>query len=385
MANVEAAAVVDVGPIQFFDLKAQQALIRDRLEARWRAILDHGRYIQGPEVEELETKLAQYTGAADCVAVGSGTQALVMPMIALGYGHGDAVFIPAFTYNATANAVLLAGATPVFVDVEPGTFNMDPVDLARRAKAIKGRRDLRPRAVVPVDLYGLPANYPEIAKVADAYGLDIIADAAQSFGGRQGGKRVGAIAPITATSFYPSKALGCYGDGGAVLTDDRAFADLVRSIRWHGTGPDRRDSVRVGVNGRLDSIQCAVVCEKLELFDDELQRRNAIAAIYQSRLGDVVDLPAPPADTTSGHGLFTIALDDRDRVKAALAEAGAPTAIYYVTPLHHMPAFESLGPANGLPVAERLAQRVLSLPMHGYLSDAQAHFICDRLIEAVRG
>ena len=204
-------------PIQFFDLKAQQALVRSKVEARFTTILDHGRHIGGPEVDELEQKLCEFTGAADAVAVGSGTQALVMPLIALGYGHGDAVFIPGFTYNATANAVLLAGATPVFVDVDPATFNMCPIDLEKQIKAVKARRDLRARAIMPVDLYGMPADYHAIGQVADSYGLRIVADGAQSFGGRQSGKWVGAIAEITGTSFYPTKALGGYGDGGAIM------------------------------------------------------------------------------------------------------------------------------------------------------------------------
>lgn len=379
------AAPAGLAPIQFFDLKSQQAHIRDRLEARWRTILDHGRYIQGPEVEEMEGKLVQFTGANDCVAVGSGTQALVMPLIALGYGHGDAVFIPAFTYNATANAVLLAGATPVFVDVDPATFNMDPADLERRIEAVKRQRNLRARAIIPVDLYGLPAHYAAIFKIAEAYNLAVVADSAQSFGGRQDGRWVGAIAPVTATSFYPSKALGCYGDGGAIFCADKAFAEVLRSIRWHGTDAARKDSVRVGINGRLDSIQCAVVTEKLALFEDELAKRRKVAAIYESRLAGKVGLHKPKAGSQSGYGLFTVTLERRDAVKERLAAEGVPTAIYYGKPLHKMEAFAAFAPAGGLANAERLADQVLSLPMHGYVSEEQAQFICDRLLAAVAG
>ncbi|MEO1407951.1 MAG: DegT/DnrJ/EryC1/StrS family aminotransferase, partial [Pseudomonadota bacterium] len=272
-------------PIQFFDLKSQQAAIRPALERRWSDVLDHGRYINGPEVAELEEKLCEMTGCADAVAVGSGTQALIMPMLALGLGYGDAVFIPGFTYNATANAVLLAGATPVFVDIDPDTFNICPVDLERRIKQIAALRNLRPRAVMPVDLYGLPANYEAINRVADEYGLQVIADAAQSFGGQLGNKQVGTLATITATSFYPTKTLGAYGDAGAILTTDKSLGDTMRSIRWHGTGDDRKDSLRVGLNGRCDSIQCAVVCEKLSIFEEERARRRMIADIYMRELG----------------------------------------------------------------------------------------------------
>lgn len=372
--------------INFFDLAAQQGRLRQRFEERFSAILDHGQYINGPEVTELEEKLSKWTGAKDAVAVGSGTQALVMPLIAAGLGHGDAVFLPAFTYNATANAVLLASATPVFVDVDPETFNMDPADLERRIEAIKRRRDLRPRAVIPVDLFGTPADYSAIQSVADANNLMVLADGAQSFGGKQDGKWVGAIAPVTATSFYPSKALGGYGDGGAILVEDPDMAETLRSIRWHGTGSDRRDSVRVGINGRLDSIQCAIVSEKMDIFDEELERRKEIAAIYEDRLKGLARLQKRPAKTESGYGLFTVAVEkDRDGLRARLQEKGVPTAVYYMKPLHRMPAFEEFPSAGGLPHCEALSEQVVSLPMHAYLSDAQAHYVCDMFEQAVKG
>ncbi|MEO0884138.1 MAG: DegT/DnrJ/EryC1/StrS family aminotransferase [Pseudomonadota bacterium] len=371
-------------PIQFFDLKAQQAAIRPALEKRWSDILDHGRYINGPEVAELEEKLCALTGAADAVAVGSGTQALVMPMIALGLGYGDAVFIPGFTYNATANAVLLAGATPVFVDIDPETFNICPADLERRIKQVAAQRNLRPRAIMPVDLYGLPADYKGINQVAEEYGLQVIADAAQSFGGRLGNKQVGTLARITATSFYPTKTLGAYGDAGAILTTDKGFGDTMRSIRWHGTGDDRKDSLRVGLNGRCDSIQCAVVCEKLSIFEEERERRRTIAEIYVQELASHMPCQIAKDGAISAFGLFTISIDDRDRVRAELAEQGVPTAVYYDTPLHRMPAFEHFAPAGGLPVCEQAAKSVLSLPMHPYLSRDQLTRICKALLKAIR-
>ncbi|MEO9968787.1 MAG: DegT/DnrJ/EryC1/StrS family aminotransferase [Hyphomonadaceae bacterium] len=376
-------------PIQFFDLKAQQAGIRPALEKRWKDILDHGRYIGGPEVTELEQKLCEFTGAADAVAVGSGTQALVMPMIGLGYGYGDAVFLPGFTYNASANAVLLAGATPVFVDIDPETFNICPADLERRVKQVAKQRNLRAKAVMPVDLYGLPADYEAIGAVADKYGLQIISDAAQSFGGKVGNKWVGALASITATSFYPTKTLGGYGDGGAILTTDKGIGDMLRSIRWHGTGDDRKDSIRVGLNGRCDSIQCAVVSEKLSIFEEERARRLTIDAIYRQRLSGVVTCQGKIADSTSGStsacGLFTIRVSERDRVREELKAKGIPTSIYYDTPLHRMPAFEHFSPAGGLPECERASEEVLSLPMHPYLSEGQVAKICDGVLGAIRG
>ncbi|MEM9667745.1 MAG: DegT/DnrJ/EryC1/StrS family aminotransferase [Pseudomonadota bacterium] len=371
-------------PIQFFDLKAQQTAIRPALEKRWSDILDHGRYINGPEVGELEAKLCERTGAADAVAVGSGTQALVMPMLALGLGYGDAVFIPGFTYNATANAILLAGATPVFVDIDPETFNICPEDLERRVKQVAALRHLRAKAVMPVDLYGLPADYHAIGDVADRFGLQIISDAAQSFGGRQGNKRVGALAQITATSFYPTKTLGAYGDAGAILTTDKGLGDTMRSIRWHGTGDDRKNSLRVGLNGRSDSIQCAVVCEKLSVFDQEGERRELIDTLYRQKLSGEIFCQLAPTGTVSANGLFTVRVAERERVRSVLSNAGVPTAIYYDTPLHRMPAFEHFAPAGGLPNCEKAADEVLSLPMHPYLSEQQVLRVCDELLKAVR-
>jgi UDP-2-acetamido-2-deoxy-ribo-hexuluronate aminotransferase len=370
-------------PIRFFDLESQQALIRDRVEARFRTILDHGKYIGGPEVEEMETRLAAHAGVAECIAVGSGTQALVMPMIALGYGYGDAVFLPAFTYNATANAILLAGATPVFVDIDPETFNICPDDLERRILQVKARRDLRARAIVPVDLYGAPADYDRINAIAAAYGLTVIADAAQAYGGAQNGVKIGALAPITGTSFYPTKTLGGYGDGGAIFVTDKDFAETLRSIRWHGTDAGRKLSVRVGINGRCDSIQCAVVCEKLDLFDGERARRAEIAARYDAALKGKVPLQSIKSGDVHGHGLYTIRVKDRARIREALAAAGVPTAIYYDTALHRMAAFSPYAPAGGMPHAEKAADEALSLPMHPYLADAQVDRVTAALLAAL--
>ncbi|QYJ00409.1 DegT/DnrJ/EryC1/StrS family aminotransferase [Thalassovita mediterranea] len=384
MAAAEKITPSGDAPIQFFDLKSQQASIRGALEERWTTILDHGRYIGGPEVDECEQKLCEFTGAADAVVVGSGTQALVMPLIALGYGHGDAVFIPGFTYNATANAVLLAGATPVLVDIDPKSFNMDAEDLERKIQRVKANRNLRARAVMPVDLYGLPADYPAIQAVADTHNLRMVADAAQAFGGRQDGKWIGTLAEITATSFYPTKTLGGYGDGGAILVRDKEVGDLLRSIRWHGTGDNRKESIRVGINGRCDSIQCAVVSEKLGIFEDERQRRIASAKIYDERLAGKVEGQIGAAGDESAYGLYTVRVPERDAIRAALQEKGVPTAIYYDTPIHQMPAFEQFSPPGGLPECERASKEVLSLPMHPYLSEDQIHRVCDALLGALQ-
>ncbi len=371
-------------PIQFFDLKSQQKALRPALEKRWSDILDHGRYIGGPEITEMEDKLSRLTGAVDTVAVGSGTQALILPMLAFGYGYGDAVFIPGFTYNATANAVLLTGARPVFVDIDPHTFNICPLDLERRIAQVIQQKRLKPRAIMPVDLYGMPADYPAIKAIADKYGLQIIADAAQSFGGRQKGQWVGTLAEITATSFYPTKTLGGYGDGGAILTTSKSMAQTLRSIRWHGTGTDKKNSIRVGLNGRCDSIQSAVILEKLTLFEEERARCLKIDSLYRARLGAALPLQDCPVDTYSACGLFTVRVPHRQKLRAELADWGIPTAIYYDTPLHRMHAFERLSPPGGLPACEKAAEEVLSLPMHAYLSEAQIHRICDVLLDCLK-
>ena len=370
-------------PLHLFDLKTQQALIRPALERRWTTILDHGRYIGGPEVTECEEKLAAFTGAADVVAVGSGTQALVMPLLAMGIAEGDAVFIPAFTYNATANAVLLAGAFPVLVDIDPATFNMDPADLERKIAAVQARGELKPRVIMPVDLYGLPADYTAIQAIADAHGLRIIADGAQAFGGKHDETWIGNIVEITATSFYPTKTLGGYGDGGAILCQDADFADRLRSIRWHGTGDNRKESIRVGINGRCDSIQCAVIAEKLDLFEAERARRIAAAERYISQLSGKVGLQASLAGQENGYGLFTVRVPNRDVVRSRLAEANVPSGIYYDMAIHQMPAFAHCAEYGALPESERAAQESLSLPMHPYLSAGQIDKVCAALLAAL--
>jgi dTDP-4-amino-4,6-dideoxygalactose transaminase len=369
-------------PIAFIDLKAQQARIRDKIEARFKAVLDHGAYINGPEVAELEAELCAFTGASRALAAASGTDALMIPMMAMDLKRSDAVFLPAFTYNATASAVVLSGATPVFVDVRARDFGMDPEDLDRRIAEAR-TRGLTPRLVIAVDLFGIPADYEALFAVAEAHGLTVLADAAQSFGARWNGRWAGNIAPVTATSFFPAKALGGYGDGGAVLFRDPELYEASEQVRWHGTDAGRKESVRVGFNGRLDSLQCAVVVEKLELFEEELQRRRQIAAIYDRRLANHIDPQSFGEGCESGYGLYTVAIDRRDEVQAKLKADGVPTAVYYSQPLPDMAAFRSYAEGQSFPESERLAGRVLSLPMHPYLTDEQAEYVCDRFTRAV--
>lgn len=383
VANLALVHQSSVGEIAFIDLKAQQRLIRDRIEARLKAVLDHGRYIAGPEIDELEEALARRTGAKAAVACASGTAALIIPLLAKGVDIGDAVFVPAFTYNATANAVLLTGAIPVFVDIDPTTFTMDADDLARRIDEVRRAGVLRPRVVIPVDLFGSPADYAAIAAIAAREDMVLIADGAQSFGGRQGGRWVGDLAPATAISFFPGKALGAYGDAGAVLTQNEDDVEVWTSIRWHGTDAARKESVRVGFNGRMDSFQAAVLLEKLAIFDDELAARERIAAEYNARLSRIARPQAHLAGAQSGYSYYSLCVERRDAVVAHLKARGVPTAIYYATPLHKMPAFADYAPEGGLPATEKISGEIFALPMHPYLTPAQLDYICEAVEEAV--
>ena len=383
VVNLSMAGQSRVGDIAFIDLPAQQKRIRPAIEKRLQAVLDHGRYIAGPEIDELEELLAERTGAKTAIACASGTAALIIPLLARGIGPGDAVFTPAFTYNATANAILLTGATPVFVDVDPATFNIDPAELVRRIAAVRAEGKLFPRAVITVDLFGSPADYQAIAAIAEQDDLFLLADAAQSFGGRIGGQHVGALAPATATSFFPGKALGAYGDAGAIFSRSTLDRERWASIRWHVTDDARKESVRVGFNGRMDSFQAAVLLEKLAIFDDELAARRRIAEEYDARLSGVARPQRHIKNAQSGFGYYSICVENRDEVVATLKAHGVPTAIYYATPLHLMPAFSDYAPANGLPATEKLASEIFSLPMHPYLTPQQVEYICDVVIAAV--
>lgn len=367
--------------LTLFDLKSQYQRLKPLIAQNIETVLEHGNYINGPEIALLEKKLAGMVGAKAAIGVASGTDALIIPLMALGVGPGDAVFIPAFTYNATANAVLLTGATPVFVDVDPKTFNIDPDHLADQIERIRLRGRIEPKGIIPVDLFGLPANYEAIAALASAHGLFVLADAAQSFGGANGATRVGALAAITATSFFPSKTLGAYGDAGAIFTQDENLVPVIQSIRWHGTDEARKESIRVGMNGRLDSIQAAILLAKLTIFEAERDRRAAIGAAYDEALRGLVQIQESAPGVRSARGLYSILVKDRPRFQDTLKAAGVPTSIYYAQPLHLHAAFKADGEGEGsLPVCENLARHIVALPMHPYLSDEDVA----RVIAAVR-
>ncbi|MGB3409683.1 MAG: DegT/DnrJ/EryC1/StrS aminotransferase family protein [Microthrixaceae bacterium] len=364
--------------MQFIDLSAQQERIRGALDAAIAGVLDHGRYIMGPEVAQLESDLGQFCGAPSVIGCASGTDALVMALMARHVGPGQAVFVPTFTFAATAEAVAILGATPVFVDVDESTYNLD---VSKLAEAIDGiSPDLRPVGVIGVDMFGLPADYPAIANVIEPHRMWMIADAAQSFGATAHGVRVGEMAQITTTSFFPAKPLGCYGDGGAVMALDAEDATVVRSVRVHGSGTEKYDNVRLGINGRLDTIQAAILIEKLKLFPTELQQRQAVADRYSSALADIVEVPVIPAGFSSSWAQYTIQVDDRDKLIEHLRNNDVPTAVYYPRPLHLQTAYRDYPIASGgLGVSERLSGRVLSLPMHPYLSESDQ----TRIVEAL--
>jgi dTDP-4-amino-4,6-dideoxygalactose transaminase len=357
----------------FIDLAAQRERLGDRVERAISAVLKHGQYILGPEIAELERELASFCGARHCITCANGTDALWLALMAEGIGTGDAVFVPAFTFVATAEAAALAGATPVFVDVRPDTFNLDAESLEAAIGEAK-RRGLRPRCVIPVDLYGQPADYKPIHAIAEAHNLLVIADAAQSFGASLDGRKVGTLAVFTATSFYPSKPLGCYGDGGAVFTDDETRAARLRALRNHGKDPDRPDTEHVGLNSRLDSIQAAILLEKLRLFPQEIRARQERADRYNEALAPVVKVPGLIAGASSVWAQYTILTERRDELAKVCRDAGVPTAIHYASALNSLPPYRHFPTAPaGVPQAEFLAKRVISLPMHPYLSaDAQA-------------
>jgi dTDP-4-amino-4,6-dideoxygalactose transaminase len=369
-------------PIPFIDLAAQRRRLASRIDAAIARVVDHCQFILGPEVRTLEAELAAFCGARHALSCASGTDALLLALMAKGIGPGDAVLCPSFTFCATAEVAALLGATPVFADVDAATFNINPASL-RRAIATARRLGLKPKAVIPVDLFGLSADHDAIGEIARAEGLFVLDDAAQSFGATYKGRRLGALAHATATSFFPAKPLGCYGDGGAIFTDDDELADTIQSLRVHGQGTDKYDNTRIGLTGRLDSIQAAVLLQKLTIFPDEIQARHQIAQRYADGLADVATVPREPTGFASVWAQYTIRVEPRvrDRLAAALRNDGIPTAIYYAKPLHRQAAYSGFPIAEGgLPVSEKLADEVISLPMHAYLDRATQ----DRIIAAVR-
>jgi dTDP-4-amino-4,6-dideoxygalactose transaminase len=356
--------------IRFIDFEAQRARIRDQLDAALNRVLAHGQYIMGPEVAELEARLAAFCGARHTIACANGTDALALALMALGVRPGDAILVPAFTFAATAEVVPWLGAAPVFVDVRADSFNLDPGTIELGIRAAR-RAGLRPVGIIAVDLFGQPADYDAIHEVAEPHGLWVLADAAQSFGARLRGRQVGILARITTTSFFPSKPLGCYGDGGAVFTDDAELAAVMRSLRVHGQGEDKYDNIRIGMNARLDTLQAAILLAKLEIFADEIDARQRVAECYTTLLAGAVATPSLDDEATSVWAQYTIRSRERDALKARLAAAGIPTAIYYSRPLHRQTAYRGFPVAEGgCPSSELAAAEVLSLPMHPYLAAA---------------
>ncbi|WP_407151506.1 DegT/DnrJ/EryC1/StrS family aminotransferase [Bradyrhizobium sp. ORS 86] len=371
-------------PIPFIDISAQRQRLGKSIDEAVARVLDHCQFINGPEVTALERALAEYSGARHVVTCASGTDALLMVLMAKNVGPGDAVLCPSFTFCATGEAVALTGATPVFVDVDEATFNID-VNSLKRGIATARTRGLKPVGVIPVDLFGQSADHDAVAAVATAEGLFVLDDAAQGFGASYKGRKLGTFGLATATSFFPAKPLGCFGDGGAILTDDDELAHTLRSIRVHGQGSDKYDNVRLGLTGRLDTMQAAILIEKLKIFEDEIAARNVAADRYSRGLGNVVAVPRLASGCTSVWAQYTIRLPkgtDRDAFAAALKAQGVPTAIYYTKSMHQQTAYRDFPVAEGgLPASESLSEDVISLPMHAYLDEATQ----ERVIQAVRG
>ena len=359
--------------MQLIDLQAQYQRIKPDVDARIQAVLDHGRYVMGPEVEALEARLAEYVGIEHCIALSSGTDALLVAMMALNIGPGDEVITTPFTFIATGEMIGLLGATPVFVDIDPDTYNID-------AALIEEKITDRTKAIVPVSLFGQIADMDAINAVGERHHVPVIEDAAQSFGATYKGKRSCGVSQIAATSFFPAKPLGCYGDGGAAFTTDAALAERMRELRNHGQSAPYHHP-RLGINGRLDTIQAAVLLAKMEVFDDEVARRAQVGARYGELLSGLVKTPALAADCTSVYAQYTIEVDDRERVRQSLNDAGIPNAVYYPVPLNRQPPLYS---DVAIPKSERAAERVLSLPMHPYLEQADQDHVVDALKNAVK-
>jgi len=367
--------------IDIVDLKTQQDRIRPSLERRMARVLEHGQYIMGPEVEELEKLLASYTGAKHCVSCSNGTDALQMVLMAYDIKPGDLIITTPFTFFATAEVIALLGAETVFVDIEANTFNMDPVKLKETVtRIINSDRREKLKGIIPVDLFGLPANYVAINAIAKEHGLFVLADGAQSFGGQLNGKRVGSLTDVTTTSFFPAKPLGCYGDGGAIFCDDDALAAKLRSIRVHGKGSDKYDNVRIGVNGRLDTLQAAVLLAKMEVFESELAAKNKLADYYKKNLSHELTAPTIPSGYLSAFAQYTLRSSNRAEYLETLKKNNIGSVVYYPTPLHLSRALANLGYKEGsFPVSERAAHEVFSIPMNAYLSEVQQKFIVESL------
>ena len=369
-------------PIPFIDVAGQRRKLGQKIDDAVAKVLDHCQFILGPEVRELEAQLSAFAGVKHTISCASGTDALMLVLLAKGIGPGDAVFCPSFTFAATGETVALVGASPVFVDVEEDTFNMDVASLEKAIGTAK-KLGLQPKAIVPVDLFGLPADHDSVAEIAEEHGLFVLDDAAQGFGGVYKDRKIGSIGLAAATSFFPAKPLGCYGDGGAVFTNDDQLAELMRGLRVHGQIPGRPEFSHIGITGRLDTIQAAILIEKLKIFPAEIEARNKVAARYNEKLGQYAIVPRVPEGYTSIWAQYTIRLQPgrRDGLAAALKAEGIPTAIYYAKPPHQHEAYKKFPVAEGgLPVTEKLSHEVISLPMHAYLDEPTQ----DRIVDAVK-
>ncbi|WP_372367367.1 DegT/DnrJ/EryC1/StrS family aminotransferase [Candidatus Uabimicrobium sp. HlEnr_7] len=365
--------------IPFIDLKQQYLNIEDEVNNSILKVLQHGQYIMGPEIRDLENKLAEFTGVKHVLTCSSGTDALLLSLMARNIGPGDAVFTTPFTFIATAEVIALLGATPVFVDIDKRTFNIDPQKLEE--KIVSLQKNLKPKAIISVDLFGLCADYNSLNSIAQKHNLFLIEDAAQSLGATYENKKAGAFGHIAATSFYPAKPLGGYGDSGAVFTNDKATYDKMVSLRVHGQGKNKYDNVHLGLNARMDTIQAAILLKKLQIFPQEIEQRQKVAQIYSSNLGDYVTTPFVPENCTSTWAQYSILSENRDTIQQHLKEKKIPTCIFYIKPLHLQDVFKYLGYKQGdFPVSEELSQKIISLPMHPYLKEDDQQQIIKEII-----
>lgn len=375
--------------MEFIDLKEQYAHLKEKIDSNIQKVLNDSHYIMGEEVKILEEKLAKYVGRKYCATCANGTDALTIAMKVLDIKPGDAVFVPTFTFYSTSEVVSLEGATPIFIDVDERTFNIDVEKLEKTIKEVITEGKLQPKAIIPVDLFGQTANFPEILKIAEKYNLKVVEDGAQGFGGEINGKKACSFGDISTTSFFPAKPLGCYGDGGAIFTDDEETYKKILSIRVHGKGSFKYENVRIGLNSRLDTIQAAILLPKLEAFEEyELEARNKFAKLYTEKLKDIVKTPVVPEGYLSSWAQYTLILESeeqRNSVQEKLKEAGVPTMVYYPIPLHNQIVYKDYNfNLEDLKVAERLSKCVLSLPMHPYMTEELVEQISDAVIKAIK-
>ena len=373
-------------PIPFIDLNSQYQQLKPQIDAAVLKVLSHGQYVMGPEIRELEAQLADYIGVKHCLACSSGTDALVIPLMAKGVGVGDAVFTSPFTFFASAESISLTGATPIFVDIDPNTYNLDPVKLKVAIQAVIAEGKLNPKGIIPVDLFGIAADYDPINLIAKEFKLFVLEDAAQSFGAPYKGRKACGLADVGATSFYPAKPLGGYGDSGAIFTNNESVLETMVSLRVHGqaTSGDKYDNVRIGLNGRMDTIQAAILLEKLKVYDAELKHRNDVAAAYTARLNDILKTPHVPENQGSVWAQYSVQHEKREHIREALQAQGIPTAVFYPVPIHLSTAYKFLGHKLGdFPISEGIAKQIFSLPMHPYLDNSQINQICDVIESAV--